>query len=193
MALFALDSALEHSDLLCMCTVVCTLNLCESMAVQWGLLSASCHRCWHNLFSRMPHPALAIYTHHWLIARQCMILSDLWTKTQFPSDIGGDTVCLQAVHVVCFCATIFRLSRLKSIQNRRLPVKISHVFHEFQTQSCLSTQAAPAIGCTTFCESTPPDRHNVSTTVKYRGHIYGPKRIFQSILVVILRVYKQYV
>ena len=106
MALFALDSALEHSDLLCMCTVVCTLNLCESMAVQWGLLSASCHRCWHNLFSRMPHPALAIYTHLWLIARQCMILSELWTKTQFPSDIGSDTVCLQVVHVVFLCHNI---------------------------------------------------------------------------------------
>ena len=52
---------------------------------------------------------------------------------------------------------------------------------------------APAIGCTTFCESTPPDRHHVSTTVKHRGHIYGPKRIFQAILVVILCVYKQYV
>ena len=60
-------------------------------------------------------------------------------------------------------------------------------YHPVSRPSCMP---ALAIGCTTLCESTPPDRRHGSTTVKYRAYIRTKTHI-SSDIVVTMCVYKQ--
>ena len=62
-------------------------------------------------------------------------------------------------------------------------------YHPVSRPHCMP---APAIGCTTFWESTPPDRRHGSTTVKYRACIWTKTQI-SSDIVVVMCVYGQYV
>ena len=85
----------------------------------------------------------------------------------------GDNVCFQAASVV-FCATISRLLRLKSAQNRCFGCKTPPtLFMNFKTHpvSRPNCMPAPAIGCTTFCESTSPDRRPCVYHCKMQGKI----------------------
>ena len=95
-----------------------------------------------RLHARRNTSQLFVTAHHQTVAHVCTIGkygAYIWPKPHISSDFLG-IMCVYKHYMWCDCDTIFRILRLKSMQNRGFGCKPPHAFHGFQTPSCFSTE-----------------------------------------------------
>ena len=103
----------------------------------------------------------------------------IWTKTRIFKWFCSDNVYFQSSICGVFVLQYSGCYGSNPHKVVFLGVKPPYAFHGFQTPSCLSPvcrpncMQAPAIGCTTFCDSTSPDHRLCVYHCKIQGTIQG--------------------